>query len=56
MKSKYPDKLDNIGLEYVFTGPCIPYMYEFIKMKFPNLRNEGGINIETDLGLDISVF
>jgi hypothetical protein len=47
---------DYIGQEYAFAGPAIPFIYEFVKLRYPNIREEGTLNIETDLNLDRALF
>jgi len=34
-----------LALEYGFVGPAIPYMYEFLKKKYPDIKRELEIEI-----------
>ncbi|KRX08466.1 hypothetical protein PPERSA_12947 [Pseudocohnilembus persalinus] len=43
LKTKYPQKGNQIGLEYGLVGPAIPYMYEFIKNEYPELAQQNNI-------------
>jgi len=45
-RKKFPEKGNQIGLEYCIAGPAFPFLYEFVKTKYPVLLS----TIEKEIG------